>query len=254
MKQQSQSILYLAILFIHLTLVSTLPIPQDSKTENCSSCHGFNGLRSTTGNEELGKRQIDRPNDSEEPDENEEILSKRSYLPNAADDPDRNVGETWFRRWWPQAEAGKRTDPAGWSFAGDGEYSALKESGWNHVAPEVKRAFITVDAATADGNNGEIGGGKREIASTTSDKAPDEFYPSGSWKRRWKGLNVGTRNADPAGVEPGTGRRKEKRGFITVDVAPTDVDPGGGDGQPKQKRGFITVDVAPSDEQTDGHE
>jgi hypothetical protein len=254
MKQQTQSILCLAILFIHFTFVSTLPVPQGSKTENCSSCHAFNGFHSTNGNEELAKRQINHPNASEEPDGNEEILTKRSYLPNAADEPDRNVGATWFRRWWPQAEAGKRTDSAGLSLADDGDYGALNESGWNHVARKVKRGFITVDVARADGKDGEINGGKHKRAPTTVDQSPDEFYPSGSWKRWWKGQNVVTRNVDSAAVEPGAGSRKDKRGFITVDVAPADVDPGGGGGQPKQKRGFITVDVAPSDEHTDGHE
>jgi hypothetical protein len=254
MKQQTQSILCLAIPFFHLTSVSTLPVPQGRKKENCSSCHSFNGFHSATGNEELAKRQIDHPNASEEPDGNEEILTKRSCLPNGADEPDRNVGATWFRRWWPQAEAGKRTGPEGLSLADDGEYGALKESGWNHVAPKVKRGFITVDVARADGKDGEINGGKHKRAPTTVEQSPDEFYPGGIWKRWWKGQNVGTPNVDSAAVEPGAGRQKDKRGFINVDVAPADVDPGGVGGQPKQKRGFITVDVAPSDEHTDGHE
>ena len=132
MRRQNSPLLLAALLiFINLTFVFCVPIPPETERMNCASCHNFeDGDIDWDGKEELSKRQVE--------------------LSHVDGDLDRNVGGKWFLG---LKSLGERTDPTGWSSAGDKDVSTLKESGWNHAAQEskmVRKGFITVDAAPAD--------------------------------------------------------------------------------------------------------
>ncbi|KAF7504927.1 hypothetical protein GJ744_001574 [Endocarpon pusillum] len=93
MRQQKHPVQLAALLFfIHLTSVLSIPIPQTNTPTNCATCHGFSRFQSPQDNEELY--------------DDTSISRRQPRLASVDQEPGRNVGGTWFRRWVSQLAPG----------------------------------------------------------------------------------------------------------------------------------------------------